>query len=237
MAPDMQEIIERYRKLESALIYDTLDTMGLPNQQLSLAIQPLDIDMVVAGPAFTSKLAVSEARSKVRTDRVELGASTYQMLREMYDGCVLVEDVGNDPVSGGLGENLGLSVKMRGCTGVVCDGGTRDKKALIAMGYPVFSRFSSCTFSRNRRILIDYQIPVRISGHLTQWVTINPGDFLFGDADGIVVVPQELTLEVLEGAERVFEIEEQQREQLRAGMDREQVYKVNRYAHIRRVVP
>jgi 4-hydroxy-4-methyl-2-oxoglutarate aldolase len=84
--------------------------------------------------------------------------------------------------------------------------------------------------------MIDYQIPIRISGHLTKWVTINPGDFLFGDADGIVVVPQELTLEVLEGAERVFEIEEQQRAQLKAGMDREEVYKINRYAHIRRVV-
>ena len=236
MTPTMQEIIERYRKLESALIYDTLDTMGLPNQQLSLAIQPLDIDMVVAGPVFTSKHAVSEAGSKVRTSRAALDASAYEMLREMYDGCVLVQDVGNDPVSGGLGENMGLSTKMRGCTGVVCDGGTRDKKALIAMGFPVFSRFSSCTFSRARRILIDYQIPIRLSGHLTKWVTVNPGDFVFGDADGIVVVPQELTLEVLEGAERVFEIEEQQRAQLNAGMDREEVYKIDRYAHIRRVV-
>jgi 4-hydroxy-4-methyl-2-oxoglutarate aldolase len=236
MAPNMQGIIERYRRLESALIYDTLDTMGLPNQQLSLAIQPLDIDMVVAGPAFTSKHAVSEARRKVATTHVEFRASGYQMLREMYDGCVLVEDVGNDPVSGGLGENMGLSVQMRGCTGVVCDGGTRDKKALIDADFPVFSRFSSCTFSRNRRRLIDYQIPVRISGHLTKWVTVNPGDFVFGDADGIVVIPQELTVEVLEGAEQVFEIEERQREQLRAGMDREQVYKIDRYAHIRRVV-
>jgi regulator of RNase E activity RraA len=233
----MQEIIDRYSVLESALIYDTLDTMGLGNQQLSLAIQPLDGDMVVAGPAFTSKYAVSPPSSTVRTERVEYGASGYQMLRDMYDGCVLIQDVGLDPVSGGLGENLGLSVKMRGCTGVVCDGGTRDKKALIAMGYPVFSRFSSCTFSRGRRMLIDYQIPVRISGHLTKWVIVHPGDLVFGDSDGIVVVPQELTVEVLEGAERVQEIEEQQRAQLRAGVDREEVYKINRYAHIRRVVP
>jgi len=232
----MQEIRDRYLKLESALIYDTLDTMGLPNQQLSLDIQPLDVDMVVAGPAFTYKAAVSEARGKVLTSRLEYEASAYEMLRQMYQGCILVQDVGNDPVSGGLGENMGLSVQMRGCEGVVCDGGTRDKKALIKVGFPVFSRFSSCTFSRDRRILLDYQIPIRISGHLTRWVTVNPGDFIFGDSDGIVVIPQELTLEVLEGAERVFEIEEQQRAQLSAGMDREEVYKIDRYAHIRRVV-
>lgn len=236
MPPTMQEVVNRYRKLDSDLVYDTLNAMGLTNQQLSLAIQPLDVQMAVAGPAFTCKYMVSEAAAKVATDRVEYSASAYQMIRELYDGCVLVQDVGNDPVCGGLGENMGLSVQMQGCTGVVCDGGTRDKRALIAMGFPVFSRFSSCTLSWGRRRLVDYQIPIRMTGHLSRWVTVNPGDFVVGDADGIVVVPQELVLEVLEGAERVAEIEEQQRGQLRAGVDREQVYKVNRYAHIRRVV-
>jgi regulator of RNase E activity RraA len=57
-------------------------------------------------------------------------------------GCILSKDVGEDPVSGGLGENMGLSVQVKGCVGVVCDGGTRDKKALIKAGFPVFSRFS-----------------------------------------------------------------------------------------------
>jgi regulator of RNase E activity RraA len=68
-------------------------------------------------------------------------------------------------------------------------------------------------------------------------VTANPGDFIFGDCDGILVIPKALTVEVLESAEKVAEIEEDQRKQLLAGADREQVYKVNRYAHIRRVVP
>ena len=49
------------------------------------------------------------------------------------------------------------------------------------------------------------------------------------------MIPQDLTLEVLEGAEKVAEIEEDQRRRLLAGEEREQVYKVNRYAHIRRV--
>ncbi len=236
MAANLEKIIGRYRKLETALVYDTLDTMGLPHQQLSLSIQPLDVRMVVAGPAYTAKYAVTAGSPKVKTDWLGSQASQYQLVRDLYRGCILVEDVGNDPVSGGLGENLALSAQMCGCTGVVCDGGTRDKKALIQAGFPVFSRFSSCTFSRGRRMLLDYQIPIRISGHLTQWVTVMPGDFVFGDADGIVVIPQELTVEVLEGAERVAEIEEQQRAQLRAGVDREQVYKVDRYAHIRRVV-
>jgi 4-hydroxy-4-methyl-2-oxoglutarate aldolase len=232
---NLAEIARRYSQLESALVYDVLDSMGLPNQQLSLEIQPLDVNMVVAGPAFTSKATVSEAGTLVKTDRLSIGESSYAMLDAMYEGCILVEDVGNDPVSGGLGENLGLSVKMKGCAGVVCDGGTRDKKALIAAGFPVFSRFSSCTFSRNRRRFLDYQIPVRMSGHLTKWVTVYPGDFIVGDADGILIVPKSLALEVLEGAEKVQEIEEQQRAQLRAGARRADVYKIDRYAHVRRL--
>ena len=233
--PALQKIVERYRKLDSALIYDTLDAMGLPAQQLDLAIAPLDVNMVVAGPAFTSKWAVSEENKRVATPRMELHATSYQMLKEMTPGCVYLEDVGNDPVSGGLGENLGISVKLAGATGVICDGGTRDRKALIALGFPVFSRFSSCTFSWGRRRFLDYQIPIRLSGHVSRWVTVNPGDFIFGDCDGILVIPQDLTLEVLEGAEKVAEIEEDQRRRLLAGEEREQVYKVNRYAHIRRV--
>ena len=233
---DDSPIASRYRKLETALVYDVLDTMGLPNQQLALEIQPLQYEMVLAGPAFTSKASVSEAGAKVRSERAT-AAEGYALLDQIYPGCILVEDVGNDPVSGGLGENFGLSVQMKGCVGALCDGGTRDKKALIQAGFPVFSRFSSMTFSRNRRRLIDFQIPVRVSGHLTKWVTVNPGDFVFGDADGVVVVPRELTVEVLEAAEQVQRHEEHQREQLRAGRTRREVYAFDRYAHCRHLSP
>lgn len=237
--PVSPDVIERFRRLESALIYDVLDSMGLPHQQLSLDIQPLDINMIVAGPAFTSKATVSEAGRRVSaaSPTKNTAPNGFAMLDALYAGCILVEDVGNDPVSGGLGENLGLSVQVKGCAGVVCDGGTRDKKALIRAEFPVFSRFSSCTFSRDRRMFLNYQIPVRLSGHLTRWVTIDPGDFIFGDADGILVIPRALTLEVLTGAEKVQEIEEHQRERLRAGEPRSEVYKIDRYAHVRRVVP
>jgi hypothetical protein len=69
--PSLKQIIERYQKLDSALIYDTLDAMGLPQQQLDLAIAPLDVNMVVAGPAFTSKWVVSEETKKVASPRLE----------------------------------------------------------------------------------------------------------------------------------------------------------------------
>jgi regulator of RNase E activity RraA len=68
-------------------------------------------------------------------------------------------------------------------------------------------------------------------------VTVHPGDFVFGDCDGLLVIPRALTLEVLEAGERVLAFEEDQRRRLRAGEPRAQVYAQDRYAHVRRVVP
>src|SRR5438552_16284977 len=100
--PVSSDVIERFRCLESALIYDVLDSMGLPHQQLSLEIQPLDVAMVLAGPAFTSKSAVSEAAGRVANSSYQISRpDSYAMLDALYHGCILVEDVGNDPVSGG----------------------------------------------------------------------------------------------------------------------------------------
>jgi regulator of RNase E activity RraA len=236
MPPSLREIIERYKKLDSALIYDTMDAMGLCNQQLSLEIKPLDINWVLAGPAFTRKSTISEATNRVKTDRLQYHGTPDGQHEAMYEGCIVVEDVGNDPICGGLGENAGLTAQMHGCAGVVSDGGTRDRKALLKMGFPVFSKFSSCMISWGRRRSVDYQIPVRISGHQRTWVTVNPGDFIFGDCDGILVIPQALTLEVLEASEQVARNEEEERQLILAGKDRRDAM-AKRFAHVRRVVP
>ena len=72
----LQQIVELYTKLDCALIYDTLDAVGLPQQQLDIAIAPLHVDMVVAGPAFTSKWVVSEETKKVTSPRLEVRANS-----------------------------------------------------------------------------------------------------------------------------------------------------------------
>jgi 4-hydroxy-4-methyl-2-oxoglutarate aldolase len=231
--PTLAELIERYRRLESAVIYDVLDHMGLPDQQLSLEITPLHVDMVVAGEAYTEKYVATPPDAGFKQGAA---TPTPDFPEGRYPGCVVVQDVGMDPISGGLGENAGIGARMAGAEGVVCDGGTRDRKALIKYGFPVFSRFSTCTLSWSRRKQVARQVPVRLSGHLTRWVTVHPGDFIFGDCDGILVIPRALTLEVLVASERVAEIEEEQRDGLLAGIPRPSNFQVMRYAHVRRVV-
>jgi len=91
------------------------------------------------------------------------------------------------------------------------------------------------SYGRGRNREVDVNVPIRVAGHLSRTVTVYPGDFIFGDKDGIMVVPQELTTEVLLAAERVEEFEEDQRRRLLAGEDRREVYKIDRYAHVRRL--
>jgi len=79
-------------------------------------------------------------------------------------------------------------------------------------------------------------VPVAVAGHLTPAVTVRPRDFIMGDRDGIVVVPQEMAEEVLLAAERLEEIEQKIRQELLAGEDREIVYKRNpKFDHVRKV--
>lgn len=230
----LDELHERYLTLHTAAVFDVLDTMGLPYQLLGHDIQPLRDDMVVAGPAVTSKSLESADPSKFTNSNSTIHATKY-VFDEMYPGCVLVKDVGYSDLSGPWGENTSITAQVKGCVGVIIDGLTRDHRQVVAMGYPVFARGVTPSFGRGRQRDVETNVPVRIAGHLSKTVTVYPGDFIFGDKDGIMVVPQELTVEVLLASEKVEEFEEDQRRRLLAGEDRREVYKNDRYAHVRRL--
>jgi hypothetical protein len=114
---------------------------------------------------------------------------------------------------------------FRSNVGAVVDGGTRDSGMVIAMGYPLFARYRSPVEAFGRVITIDHQVPIRMSGELTETVIVNPGDFIFGDLDGVLVVPKDLTLPVLEEAERIAGIEDAARVDFKRGDDPLDVYK------------
>jgi regulator of RNase E activity RraA len=224
------ELRERYLRLHTAAVFDVLDTMGLPYQLLSHVIQPLADDMIVAGPAVTFKLAETADLSRAGQPPPPDGKFLFD---ELYPGCVLAMDVGHSELSGPWGENTSITAQVNGCSGVVIDGLTRDHRQIVEMRYPVFARGVTPAFGRARVRQIDIQLPIRLAGHLSRTVTVHPGDFLFGDKDGVMVVPRELAVEVLEACEVVEEFEEDQRRRLLAGEDRRSVYARDRYAHVR----
>ncbi len=216
--PDLLQMCERYQRLYSASIYDVLDEMGLPNQCLSLDIRPLDPDWVVAGAAFTIKWT-AESRHPIEVMRERPGSpNIFGIADQFYPGCVLVMETGKSMNVGHWGELTGLMSQVRGCRGAVIDGGVRDSRDLRERGdYPVFARYTSPIESVTRAIIVDVQCPLLMTGSLSEGLLVRPGDFIFGDADGVLVVPQEIAADVLARAEEVARKEDLVREEIRAG--------------------
>jgi regulator of RNase E activity RraA len=104
------------------------------------------------------------------------------------------------------------------------DGGTRDSGHLIAMSFPVFARYRSPVEAFGRYTLLKTQVPVSIAGELTETIVVNPGDFIFGEEDGVIVIPKELTIRVLDECERIKGLENQARCDFARGDDPVEVF-------------
>lgn len=203
--PAIEDVCARYRALYSGVVYDVLDHMGHPDQCLANDLRPLRPDMVVAGPAFTIK-GVSDP-----TADPELHERRIRLFKAMRHPCVDVRDCGFETRVANYGEmNATLGLK-HGATGAVIDGGVRDSRHLLEMGFPVFARYQTPVEAKKRWSFWRWDVPISMRGQLSATVTVHPGDFVFGDIDGVVIVPKDLTVEVLERAEALVRREDKAR--------------------------
>jgi 4-hydroxy-4-methyl-2-oxoglutarate aldolase len=215
---------ERFMALYTAAVYDTLDEMGLPNQCLDLSIKPLAHDMKLAGPAFTV-LGTTDPRDD---DEYEHGQKTadWGIFDAIYQDCVVLVVANGERHCGHWGELMSTAAKARGAAGVVIDGGIRDGSLLFAIEeWPAFARYTSPIESKHRYRIRDLEVPVAASGTLSSQVRVDPGDWLFGDMDGVLVVPQGVVDEVLERSEEAKAIEDLVRIEIRQGAHVRDVYK------------
>jgi 4-hydroxy-4-methyl-2-oxoglutarate aldolase len=228
MSTSLADLIERFERLSSPVIYDILDQLGYPNQALTSEIRALASNMIVAGPAYTV-----QGRS-YRAD-APANVSSFQMFREIVPESVIVMAMDGHRVSGPWGENSSISAQMRGARGIVLDGATRDANAVVALGFPTFCRAVTPVFSQGRYEIVSYGKAIEIEGQVEKRVTVHPGDFVLADQDGVVIVPADLIESVLLAAERLEEIESEIRYALRTGEDREAVYlRYPKFDHVRK---
>lgn len=214
---------KRFRGLYAAVVYDIMDEMGLPNQCLDLGIAPLDNTMQVAGPAYTL-MAGPDMRAR---DEIPPNPkmADFAMFTHMYEGCVVIVAAAGEQQSGVWGELLSNASRARGATGVVIDGGIRDTKLLREIdNWSVFSRYTSPIESLHRTRIRDLEVPIAMSGTLTSQLRVNPGDWVFGDEDGVVVVPQHALDEVLAKSEEAKDIEDKVRAEVRNGVSVSEVF-------------
>jgi regulator of RNase E activity RraA len=221
-ALDMKEISVRYKRLYAGLLFDVLEHLGYTNQALAHDIMPISPEMKLAGAAFTFKGTTTTVKDEsVRFRRLNA-------LKEMQYPCIEVRDR-TTPFNVALyGELSATSAAAHGAVGALIDGGTRDSGMLISMGFPVFARYRSPVEAFGRVMTLAHQVSILMSGELSETVTVNPGDFIFGDIDGVIVVPKDLTLPVLLEAERIAGIEDAARVDFKRGDDPVEVFKKHR---------
>jgi 4-hydroxy-4-methyl-2-oxoglutarate aldolase len=201
----MQEVCERYRRLYVGLVADVLDKKGLRQQALSHELRPLTRETKVAGPAFT-------ILGRTLREGEEYKAGQFTAVDALVPNTVVVLDAGGDATCAHWGELICRRAMNKGAIGAVIDGCCRDLNLLIELGFPVFIKRTSLWTSVEKWEGVDYQCEIRPGG-----VLVKPGDFIFGDYDGLVAVPRDLTLEVLLDAEEAKKTEELIRGELENG--------------------
>lgn len=212
--PNLQDICNRYAMIHTGAISDVLDGMGYRNQALPNRILPLTSDTKVAGPAFTGMGQVTiDVTNNDMPRRLE-------MLKSIPPLSVSVWSTSGHLGAAHWGELMSTAARNSGCTGAVIDGGVRDSHFLLRMGFPVFASCHSVASSIGRWEILACQIPISIGT-----VEIRPADFVVGDIDGVVIVPQHCLLQVLEKAEELREREAKMRADIDAGMDVEACFK------------
>jgi 4-hydroxy-4-methyl-2-oxoglutarate aldolase len=184
------EILRRLSKLYSAVLCDALDRSGYRCQALHHTIRPLYPAARIIGTART-------LQSK-RSDKFPRKA--YQKELEALDavkpGDVTVFSTGEDFTSGIWGELLSTAAAAKGALGAIVDGLTRDAAKIIEKQFPVFARGISPCDSLGRSEVITYDTPIQCGG-----VLVNPGDIVFADFDGVVIIPEAIAEVVIEAAE------------------------------------
>lgn len=199
--------------LYSGILCDVLDGLGYRNQAISNAIYSLTEDTVIFGPAFTSigtqvySMPENPLIAQTRVvDQLGKGEIYVLVTRGEYNCAV-------------FGELFATAINQRGGAGVLLDAYARDIKQLKAMDFPLFYRGKNPKTSKGRCEINECQIPVIMDG-----VTIHPGDYIFGDCDGVVIIPKDLIEEVLDRAFALIKDEDRVRDGLLSGDSLEKVY-------------
>lgn len=202
------DLDELRSKLYSALLSDALDEAGLTGQALSPRTRPLDEGLVMCGRART---AIYLEVCSVSPDR-----NPYEREIELVDdlrpGDVAVMACGGSSRIAPWGGLLSTASTARGAAGCVTDGFVRDVNTIRALRFPVFHRGIAPLDSKGRGEVQAIDVPVICDG-----VRVEPGDLVFGDVDGVVVVPRRAEREVLAYAFEKLAKEDRSIEELRRG--------------------
>ena len=202
--------------LYAAVLSDVMDGLGLMEQALRPFVRPLDDALVLFGRARTG-LYMPRYQVAPGEDPYEVEIA---LVDDLKPGDVAVFACGGptDRIAP-WGELLSTAAQVRGAAGCLTDGLVRDTKVIRAMGFPVFHGGIGPLDSKGRGKMMELDCKVACAG-----VEVAPGDHVFGDADGVVVVPAAAAEEVFGKALEKVAAESRTRDELRAGRSLREVF-------------
>ncbi len=172
--------LDSFSRFFTPLVSDAMDRLGLECKVLPYSVQsiPFDPNLKVAGIAFPCRVTPT-------ADYVEITKLLEMVDHIPEDSFVMVaaDDDTDAALWGGL---MSTRAKARGARGAVANGGIRDFEQIAGLGFPVFGKYRCIKDIRRRGYMADYSVEVNFEGHL-----VRPGDIVFGDANGVLVIPQE----------------------------------------------
>ncbi len=190
--PPFADDTERFRWIREQLyvpaVCDVLDTLGLRDQAMHQRLRPLDPEnCIIVGRARTFRWM--ETDYTVDDDPYGLEIEAMDSLK-LAD--VAVHSTDHAGTNAPWGELMSTVARRNGAAGCLCDSNIRDCRRIIALGFPVFYTGIRPLDSMGRGRLMAYDVPIRCGG-----VLVRPGELVFADFDGVVVIPRAVEDEVL----------------------------------------
>lgn len=176
----MDSVIEQLKDVPTTAISDVLKGMN----NIDPAVKPLKDEYKIVGRAFTVKTAVGDNLAVLKS------------LKEAQPGDILVVDVKGDTYRAIAGDFVVGMMQTLELGGLVVDGVIRDLIDIKKLNFPVFSRGTTVS-SGTKTGPGETNVPISCGG-----ASVNPGDIVVGDVDGVVIIPKEKAEEVLEGAKK-----------------------------------
>jgi len=201
------------RELYTPVVGDILDDLGFTHQFLPPPIQPLREAMTLAGRAMPVVMVDVYGKQKH-----PFGLLT-EALDQLQPGEIYLAS-GGEMRCAYWGEILTATAKRRGAAGAVINGFHRDTPKVLEQDWPVFSRGRFAQDSAVRTQVTAYRCPIEVGP-----VTVQPGDLVFGDLDGVVIVPKAVEAEVVERALGKARGEKLVRKEIEAGLSSTAAFK------------
>lgn len=198
-----EPIIERLLKLDSCAVSDALDSLNLKGA--TWGVRPQWQCPKIAGRAVTMKIKPAGLQQPTQ----HLGTAPIEAAQP---GDIIVIDNGGKLEFSCWGGLLALSAKLKGVSGVVIDGASRDIDEARELEFPVYARGVVPMTARNRVVQESYNQEIQFAG-----VQCRPGDLVLADGSGIIIIPKEKEAEVVTAAEAIYAKEQEMAAGIRKG--------------------